>query len=326
MTIKIFLAFFTAIIISFIGIPLVIKFERYLSMGKVIRDQGPRKHKKKAGTPTMGGIVIILAIISSLFFTGLGDPASVFIIIMLFLFGCIGFIDDWICFRLKRSTGLTARYKILLQILFALIGAAGLWYLGFGGIWSPFSLNTNSLIIFLAWAVFIVVSSSNSVNLTDGLDGLAASLYIICSLTFMLISFVKGSFNIAIISSAACGACIGFLWYNFFPAKIFMGDVGSLALGALLGFQALYTKTELLLPFIGCIFVAETLSVIIQVAYFKATKGKRIFKMTPLHHHFELSGVHEALITIRAVIINSLVAIVILLIYYWMAFKRWQVM
>ncbi|MFH1452848.1 MAG: phospho-N-acetylmuramoyl-pentapeptide-transferase [Armatimonadota bacterium] len=323
MTSKIFLAFFIAVVISLIGVPIIIKLDKYFSLGKVIRDHGPRKHKKKAGTPTMGGIAIIIAIMSSLFLTGINDPMPIFAMIMLFLFGFIGFIDDWICYRLKTSVGLTARYKLLLQIIFAVVVGYGVWRLGHDII-SPFSLNTTNMYLYLGWFALIVVASSNSVNLTDGLDGLAAVIYIICSFAFMIIAFAQGMDNMAIISSAACGACLGFLWYNFFPAKIFMGDVGSLALGAPLGFQALYTKTELLLPFIAVIFVAETLSVIIQVIYFKITKGKRIFKMTPLHHHFELSGVHEALITFRFAIVNALCAGATLLLYYWMVFKRLQ--
>lgn len=323
MTTKIFFGFFIAVIVSLIGVPLIIKLDKFLSVGKIIRDQGPRKHKKKTGTPTMGGIAIILAIMSSLFVTGLNDPAPIFVMIMLFLFGFIGFVDDWICYRLKTTTGLTARYKILLQIIFAIIAGIGVWKLG-NELASPFSFNANNMYLYLAWFVFVVICSSNAVNLTDGLDGLSAITYTICSFAFMLISFAQGMDNMAIISSAACGACIGFLWYNFFPAKIFMGDVGSLALGALLAFQALYTKTEFLLPFIGVIFVAETLSVIIQVVYFRATKGKRIFKMTPLHHHFELSGMHEALITMRFALVNLFFAAGSLLLYYWLVFKRLQ--
>lgn len=321
MTAKIFLSFFIAIIISFIGIPIIIKFDKYLSLGKVIRDQGPQKHKKKAGTPTMGGIVIILAIVSSLFVTGINDPAAIFFIATLVLFGFIGFLDDWICYRYKSSVGLKARYKLILQVIFSLIIGYGILKLGNYN-YSPFSLNTNNIPIYLAWFTFIIIASSNAVNLTDGLDGLAASVYILCSFIFVMISFSQGMDNVAVISSAACGACLGFLWYNFYPAKIFMGDVGSLALGALLGLQALYTKTELLLPFIGSIFVAETLSVIIQVIYFKITKGKRVFKMTPLHHHFELSGVHEALITVRFAIVNALIGVSIFVVYYWMVFKK----
>lgn len=323
MTAKIFLSFFIAILISFIGIPIIIKLDKYLSLGKVIREQGPLKHKKKAGTPTMGGIVIILAVVSSLFVTGVADPAAVFFAIMIVLFGLIGFLDDFLCYRFKNAVGLKARYKIILQIIFSVLIGYGIWKLGNYDA-TPFSINIHNMYIYLAWFAFVIIASSNAVNLTDGLDGLAASTYAICSFVYLMIAFSLGMENVAVISSAACGACIGFLWYNFFPAKIFMGDVGSLALGALLGLFAMYTKTELLLPFIGSIFVAETLSVIIQVVYFKITKGKRIFKMTPLHHHFELSGVHEALITIRFAIINALIAASVFVLYYWTVFKKIQ--
>lgn len=321
MTAKIFLSFFIAILISFIGIPIIIKFDKYLSLGKVIREQGPQKHKKKAGTPTMGGIVVILAIVSSLFVTGIHDPAAIFFIAAVLLFGFIGFLDDWMCYRYKNSVGLKARYKLMLQIIFSLVIGYGIWILQSHAL-TRFSLNIQNVYLYLAWFAFIILASSNAVNLTDGLDGLAASIYAACSFVFIMIAFSQGLDSAAVISAAACGACIGFIWYNFYPAKIFMGDVGSLALGALLGLLALYTRTELLLPFIGIIFVAETLSVIIQVVYFKITKGKRVFKMTPLHHHFELSGVHEALITVRFTIINILVAASVFALYYWMVFKR----
>lgn len=301
--------FFIAFLITMIGVPFFIKLDKRLAVGENIRSEGPANHKTKKGTPTMGGIVLYLAILLTMLWQTKYDPFIVFVLVATFLFGAIGFLDDWLCYIKKRPLGLRAREKILIQFSVSIIAGLGLWYLGIPQTIKFFSLNISNLYLYILWVAVIMIATSNAVNLTDGVDGLAAGIFLVASISYGIIGYIRGTDNIAFLSLACCGACVGFLWYNFYPAKIFMGDVGALALGALLALQALHTKTEFLLLMIGGVFVLEALSVILQVAFFKITKGKRIFKMSPLHHHFELSGWSEPQVVVRFMVISSILAL-----------------
>lgn len=268
---------------------------RKLKAGQSIREEGPQSHMSKAGTPTMGGIAIFCAVALSAFIR-LGFNRDLIVIIVGFLlFGILGFLDDSIKVMKKQNLGLTAMQKIILQIVIALV--AGIYYLKTAQdptkIWIPFVQHDWDLgIFFLPFAVFVIVAMANSVNLTDGLDGLAAGTSTIVAIAFSIIAFKMQVYPSAVFFLAIAGACLGFLVFNKNPAKIFMGDTGSLALGGGMAIAALNMKAELLLPIIGLVFVIETLSVIIQVASFKL-RGKRVFKMAPIHHHFELCGLTE---------------------------------
>ncbi len=281
--------------------PILIPFLRWLKFGQTIRTDGPRTHLKKSGTPTMGGIMFFFSItIGSVVAVGLNARTAALLLGTLG-FGFIGFADDLIIIVKQRSLGLKAREKILGQILisgiFAYIAVA---YLQRGTELIIPILNTSIDIgwFYIPFVIFIMVGTNNAVNLTDGLDGLAAGVTLFAALSYLLITKAWGQYELAAFSAALLGSCLGFLFYNINPARIFMGDTGSLALGGALGSLAVLTKTELLLPLIGGVYVLETLSVIIQVVYFKLTGGKRIFRMSPLHHHFELSGWSEQKVVI----------------------------
>lgn len=296
----------TSFIISLIVGPPIIRILHQLKFGQSIRDDGPKSHQKKAGTPTMGGILIFIAMVSGLL---VARPFTKEVFWLLFVtlgFGLIGFIDDMIIILTKKSLGLKARQKLFAQIAIAAI--ASIFMLQDPQVmtqWVPFSKWKlffpnfewgNPL--FVVYATFIMVAASNAVNLTDGLDGLSAGTTAISLLAFAVLALLQGFQEMAIFAVALAGACIGFIWFNGPPAQVFMGDTGSLALGAALGALALFTRTSLFLPIIGGVFVAETLSVIIQVVSYKTT-GKRVFRMSPLHHHFELGGMLEPQIMLR---------------------------
>lgn len=301
--------FFIAFLITMIGVPFFIKLDKWIGLVDNVRADGPSNHKSKKGTPTMGGVVIYIAILITMLWQAKKDPFIVFVLVTTFLFGAVGFLDDWLAYKRKTSLGLKAREKIIIQFSIAIIAGLGLWYLGIARDVRFFSLNISNLYLYLLWVAVVIIATSNAVNLTDGVDGLAGGIFFIASLTYGLIGYIRGSDSVAFLSLACCGACVGFLWYNFYPAKIFMGDVGALGLGSLLALQALHTRTEFLLLMIGGIFVLEALSVIAQVIYFKISKGKRLLKMSPLHHHFELLGWSEPQIVIRFMIINSILAL-----------------
>lgn len=299
----------------------------------------PDSHKQKDNLPTMGGIFILMVVIvNSLLWCNLADPQVWIFLLSLVLFGAIGAWDDWE--KIKRSslspeerakfTGISARAKFSLQLAAAFL-VVSLWIGMAGGSTTlsfPFlkSFNPDLGLLFIPWAVFVIVALSNAVNLTDGLDGLAVGSLIPNFATFGIICYLAGNFNVAqylhipfahtaeigIIGSILMGASIGFLWYNTYPAQIFMGDVGSLALGAGLGFMALMAKQELLLPIAGGLFVLETVTVIMQVLSYKY-RGKRIFKMAPIHHHFELLGWAESKITVRFAIISFILCLLALI-------------
>ena len=261
-----------------------------LKFGQSIREEGPQSHQVKSGTPTMGGMMIILGLtVATLVFSPWTKEVmlALFVILGHFL---LGFLDDYIKVVRKHNEGLKPRQKLLGQIIIAGLVAM------FGGLptdlWVPFVGNIDFGFFFYAFMMFVMVGITNAVNLTDGLDGLASGTVAVASFFYMLVCAAMGKGELAVMLAATVGACLGFLKFNYHPAKIFMGDTGSLALGGVMAAAGILTHTELLLALIGFIFVCETLSVIIQVASFKST-GKRVFLMSPIHHHFELKGWSE---------------------------------
>lgn len=259
------------------------------------REEGPQSHKYKAGTPTMGGILILIALVVSCLVFNPSDLRKGLALFLTFGHGVIGFLDDSIKAVKRRNLGLTAKQKLLGQFVMAAVFCFILKeFLQFPTtLWIPFTSITIDLGFFYYIFVFVmIVGASNAVNLTDGLDGLAAGSCAITSVAYVVIAVALGYVNFAVFSAALTGACLGFLFYNQHPAKMFMGDTGSLALGGALAAMAILTKTELLLILAGGLYVIEALSVIIQVVSFK-TRGVRVFKMSPIHHHFELKGWSE---------------------------------
>jgi phospho-N-acetylmuramoyl-pentapeptide-transferase len=330
-TFRSFCVTLTALIISLALGSWVIQKLREYQIGQYIREEGPTSHYKKAGTPTMGGILILIAvIIPTLLWADLTNPHIWIALISTLSYGIIGFIDDYLKVIKKRSLGLKARYKLGAQVIVAL--AIGIYlYVMADGFFSttlsiPFfkELQPDLGIFYIVLVVLVIVGTSNAVNLTDGLDGLAIGPTIIAVLTYAALSYVSGNAIIAeylniwhvrgageltVFCGAIFGAGLGFLWFNTYPAQIFMGDVGSLGLGGALGTVAVLTKHELLLVIICGLFVVEALSVIIQVASFKLTK-KRVFRMAPLHHHFELLGWPEPKVIVRFWIIAIILALI----------------
>lgn len=325
-------ALFTGLIIG----PIVIRRLREFQIGQYIREEGPQAHQKKAGTPTMGGLLIAIAIlVPTLLWADLSNPFVWIAVFSTLAFGAIGFIDDYLKVVNRRNLGLTARAKIGYQIAASIVIAIALIALQYRGEYStrlvvPFLKQFHpdlvieswlghphlwplAFVPFVAFVVFVIVASSNAVNLTDGLDGLAIGCTVIAAGALAVLTYLSGHATFAtylelqrmpqigeltIFCGAMVGSSIGFLWYNAHPAEIFMGDVGSLALGGAIGTVAVMIKQELLLPFIGGVFVIEALSVILQVGSYKLRK-KRIFKMAPIHHHFELLGWSESKVIVR---------------------------
>ena len=310
----------------------MIRMLRVLQVGEKIRDDGPQSHIVKSGTPTMGGLLILSTlIISTLLWADLANSYVWLVLFAAIGFGLVGFVDD--VMKLKKNDGMTARVKLMLQILLSL--AIGIYLIYFDPsrgeyatrLYIPFfkEITPDLGAWYLLLIVITIVGTSNAVNLTDGLDGLAIGPIIIATITYTIILYLCGHFKfaeylriqhikdageIAVFSSAVIGASLGFLWFNSYPAQMFMGDVGSLSLGGILGTIAVIAKHELLLLLVGGIFVIEALSVIIQVAYFKYTDGKRFFKMAPLHHHFEHSGWAEPKVIVRFWIIAVVLAMI----------------
>ena len=286
--------------------------------GQFIREEGPKAHQSKAGTPTMGGIAIVAGVTAALvisMFTGAHVPQKLAILLSMYAFGAIGFIDDYNKIAKKQNEGLTPKQKLLLQLAFGLALAIYMMSTEGTNVFIPFAKITVDMgILYIPFVVFIMVAMSNSVNLTDGLDGLAASTSAIVACTFAIIGmFMRGgSEPMASAGQALLGALIGFLIYNRYPARIFMGDTGSMALGGVLSAIAVVGHVEWLLPIAGLIYVCEALSVIIQVTYFKKTGGKRVFRMAPIHHHFELGGWHETKV-VRVFCLFTLVCCIIAL-------------
>lgn len=323
----------TAFLISLLFGPWLIRRLREFQIGQVVRTDGPASHKTKSGTPTMGGLLILAAVfIPTLLWANLTNPDIWIAVLSTAGFGAIGFADDYLKVARKNTYGLFARYKMLAQCLVAIGVGLALMLMAHH---EPALYNTRLLFPFfktwipdIGWwyvpfAMLVLVASSNTVNLTDGLDGLAISTFAVSAATFTALTYLIGHAKFAeylllvhfapvgeltIFCGSLVGASLGFLWWNAHPAEIFMGDVGSLALGGALGTVALLIKQELLLPIVGGVFVLEGLSVIIQVGSFKL-RGKRVFKMAPLHHHFELIGWEEPKVITRFLILAIIFAL-----------------
>lgn len=308
-----------AFLITLIIGPTVIKFLNKNEIGQSIREDGPQSHLSKTGTPTMGGIIIFIGLVITVFTSGYLTKEMNVLILATFGFGLIGFIDDFIIVVMKRNLGLRAHQKLIGQILFAVILAVYQWNTSTLGtkVIIPF-MDKGYLdlgIFYIPFIVFVVVGTVNSVNLTDGLDGLASGVTLIVLSFFGFIAFKWAIPCISIFSIALAGACLGFLVHNAYPAKIFMGDTGSMALGGAVAAIAVLLNLPLVLPIVGGIYFLETLSVIIQVLWFKLT-GKRVFLMSPLHHHFEHKGWKETTVVIVfyfVTVIFSLIGVVSLL-------------
>lgn len=284
-----------ALVLSWAAGSILIPVLRRFGFGQRVRDQGPQRHKAKTGTPTMGGIIFVIGIlIASLLFVEWTLNLIVPLACMIG-FGVIGFMDDYLKVVLRRSLGLRARYKLAGQVAIGLfLSWMALVPLGLDDtVQIPFSHQSVSLgSLYVPFVVLILIGSSNAINITDGLDGLAAGLSVIAFSVYGIVSLLLDKMEVAAFSFAVAAACLGFLRHNLHPARVFMGDTGSLALGGALGCVAVLTKTELLLPIIAGVFVIETLSVVVQVISFH-TVGRRLFRMSPLHHHFELAGWSE---------------------------------
>ncbi|WP_338834527.1 Phospho-N-acetylmuramoyl-pentapeptide-transferase [Moorella humiferrea] len=272
--------------------PAVIAILKRLKAGQAVRQDGPRSHLTKSGTPTMGGILFLLGLTVASLALAPTSPLILSALVLTWGYALIGFVDDGLKVVLRRPLGLYARQKLGGQIFLGLAaGVAAVLWLGRG---SAVHVPLVGITMELGWAypllaALLMVATTNAVNLTDGLDGLAAGVTIWVALAYGLIAAAVGQREMAIFAFALAGGCLGFLAYNFHPAKVFMGDTGSLALGAAVGFLAIITRTELVLPLLGGVYVIEALSVIMQVVSFRLT-GKRLFRMSPLHHHFELLG------------------------------------
>jgi phospho-N-acetylmuramoyl-pentapeptide-transferase len=318
----------TALLLCFVIGPWLIRELESHQIGQTIRRDGPERHLSKEGTPTMGGLLIVLAtVIPTLLWANLGNPYIWIAVFVTVGFGTIGFMDDYKKVVRKDSKGLSPRTKFLCQIFLAAV-AAMLIYLDIGfqdKVSIPFfkKLNPSLGFLYIPFVILVIVGASNAVNLTDGLDGLAIGPSIISAGTYMLFAYLAGHIKIAnylqiqyvpgageltIFCGAMAGAGIGFLWYNTYPAQVFMGDTGSLSLGAALGAVAVMVKQEIVLALVGGVFVMEAVSVILQVYFFKTTR-KRIFRMAPVHHHFELKGWAEPKIIVRFWIISIILAL-----------------
>jgi len=332
----------SAMLMSFLLGPWFIRQLQNRQIGQTIREDGPRSHMVKAGTPTMGGSLILLAlVIPTLLWCDLHNKLVWLVMSVTVGYGAIGFLDDSLKLRFKNSKGLPGRLKMMGQVA---VAAAVLGVLFYGEVFDPslrlrlalpfVNFNRHAVelhvVVYFAFALFVVVGSSNAVNLTDGLDGLAIGPVITSATTFLLLSYgagaVLGRFNVAdylkiphidgaeelaVYCAAMVGAGVGFLWYNTYPATVFMGDVGSLSLGGGLGMLSVLTKNEFVWALLGGIFVIEAVSVVVQVVSFKLT-GKRVFRMAPIHHHFELKGWAEPKVIVRFWIISIMLALLAL--------------
>jgi phospho-N-acetylmuramoyl-pentapeptide-transferase len=322
----------TALILSFLVGPWLIRLLERRQIGQEIRTDGPKSHFAKKGTPSMGGLLIILCtVVPTLLWGNLGNIYVWVAILAMVLFGLVGLVDDVLKVRRKQSLGLRPGQKMAMQVVLA--AAFGLVFIWLGSR-GHFSLSLSFPFFkrllfplgwfYLPWIAFILVGSSNAVNLADGLDGLAIGLTLISASALTALTYVAGHANwslylniarvplaaeLTVFAGAFAGACLGFLWFNCHPAQVFMGDVGALSLGATLAVIALLIKQEFLLFTVAGVFILEALSVLMQVSYFKISKGKRIFKMAPLHHHFELSGWPESRVVIRFWILGIIFAL-----------------
>jgi phospho-N-acetylmuramoyl-pentapeptide-transferase len=295
--------------------------------GQFVREEGPQTHLIKQGTPTMGGVVMLTGLVAALLVVARPNVATLTSLLLVSAVAGIGLYDDWQKISNRRNEGLSVRYKFLLLSLTVLLAdVMALYYVGitqnviFPGFDQNLVLGPGwiGVALFSFLMLLVIVGTTNTVNLTDGLDGLAAGAGGIALLAYTAIAFLERQYDVAIICGAMVGAIVGFLWYNAHPAQIFMGDTGSLAIGGVLAAAAILTKTEMLLPIIGGIFVLEGLSVIVQYSVFRLSgRKRRIFKMAPLHHHFEMSGWQENQIVVRFWIIQFTFAVVGFVLYYF---------
>jgi len=337
----------TALLIAFVVGPFIVARLQALKVGQIVRTDGPATHLSKRGTPTMGGLIILLAtIVPTVLWARLDNRFVLVALLAVVWMGAIGFVDDYLKIVRRRPSGLVARYKMAGQVTFGL--ALGFLLLAFPwtGTVLPPSATTLPFLkyvyvvmlppLYILWVTFIVAGSSNAVNLTDGLDGLATGLSAIAAIAFAVFAYLigrvdsseylkvfylPGAGELAIFCASLMGACIGFLWFNAYPAKVFMGDTGSLAIGGALGTVAILLKAEFLLAIIGGVFVAETVSVMVQTSVFKwrarrhgreYAQQHRVFRMAPLHHHFEQLGWHESTVVTRFYILGILCALLAL--------------
>ena len=309
--------------------PSLIRLIRRLNIGQNIRDEVPESHKGKAGTPTMGGVLILAAgIVAVLLFADLRNRQIQLGLLVAVSLGLLGFIDDYVKVRLRKPRGLSKTAKLVSQLALAFIVGAVLYFIPV----DPANRSTTNVLLFknvivqfgwlyIPFVMFVIVSASNAVNLADGLDGLAAGLVTIALGSYAVLSYVSGHYRLAqylnitfiptggemtVFCLALVGACLGFMWFNAYPAQVFMGDTGSLPLGGILGLAAILCKHEMLLPIVGGVLVMETGSTLLQIGYFHATGGKRLFRMAPLHHHFELAGWSEPQVVTRFMILAVL--------------------
>jgi phospho-N-acetylmuramoyl-pentapeptide-transferase len=286
----------SAFVLALVAGPILIPLLRRLKFGQNVRSDGPQSHLKKTGTPAMGGLIfLVVTVIVCLVFSK--DKDMLLVLASTLLFGLIGFADDYIKIVKKRSLGLKAWQKIVAQLLVAIVltfVTSGVNQVG-TSILIPFTGKFLDLgIMYMPFIIFIIIGTVNSVNLTDGLDGLAGGITVVVMGFFSVVALVSKNEGILVFTGALIGALLGFLRFNSHPAQVFMGDTGSLALGGAVASLAVITRLPIFLAIVGAVYVAETVSVIIQMVYFKGTKGKRFFKMAPLHHHFELSGWAES--------------------------------
>ncbi len=326
----------TALILTFVFGPRIIRFLDNWRVQQIIRNDGPESHLLKKGTPTMGGLIIIASIVLPTLLWARLD--NIYVLLALFStvwMGCVGFIDDYLKIRLRVARGLVAKYKLAGQVLLGCIVGSILYFNNIHDqyptmtlipFFKNYAFNYTHWLVYIPMVTLVITATSNAVNLTDGLDGLAIGLTGIAAATFAIICYIMGRVTMAeylsvfyipgcgeltVFCMSIVGAAVGFLWYNFHPARIFMGDTGSLALGGALGTVAILSKTEILLIVIGGVFVVEVLSVIIQVSSYKIRR-KRVFKMAPIHHHFELLGWAEEKVVVRFWIIGLLLSIIAL--------------
>lgn len=332
-TFRSFIGFLVGFISCVIIMPWFIKYVKSKQFVQTIREDGPKTHLSKQHTPTMGGVVILISLIISILFSARLNRFVVWSIITILYLGILGFIDDYLKIIKKHPRGISAKQKLLFQLIFSIVLCVYLYvspsnYLYSSHLHIPYLKETflNLGILYFIVIMLTFIGASNGINLTDGLDGLAIGNIIFVSITYAILAYVAGNYKLAsylkliyvsgagelsIVLACLVGAGLGFLWYNSYPASIFMGDTGSLFLGGLLGIIAIFIKQELLLIIAGGVFVVEALSVILQVGYYKRTK-KRIFLMAPLHHHFELKGYAEPKITVRFWIVSIILSIIAL--------------
>ena len=305
----------TAFIVCALIGPVLIPYLHKLKFGQSIRECGPASHMKKSGTPTMGGLMMLAALVLALLW-GSFTPHIIIALVLTLGHAIIGFLDDYIKVVMKRTLGLTAKQKFLLQFLLA--GAYVYFaetHLQNTTLWVPLlNVTFDFGWAYYALAFILLVGTTNAVNLTDGLDGLVSFVSIPVTLAFAFIAYMQGMLDVSGFALGLTGACLGFLLFNRHPAQVFMGDTGSLALGGGIAALALLTNTELLLVIIGGVYVAEAMSVIIQVTYFRLTGGKRIFRMSPLHHHYELGGWNE----VKVVRVFTLVSLLLSALGLWL--------